>query len=426
MRDNTIAVSCHRIGKRYRLGSAARYATLRETITGAPARIVARARARREQPRGADPPGTLWALRDVSFDIAAGESVAIIGRNGAGKTTLLKILSRITPPTIGDGVVHGRIGSLLEVGTGFHPELTGRENVFLNGAILGMRQRAIAARFDEIIDFAGVEAFVDTPVKRFSAGMYLRLAFSVAAHLEPDVLVIDEILSVGDLEFQRKCMGKVGEVGRSGRTVLFVSHNLGLVKELCTRGIVLDAGRLIADAPITEAIASYLRTADPEADASDLTRHPRRPAAMQPILRRAVIRNESGTAVSVFTQRDQVVVDIEYDASGQTIAGVGIILETSDGVRVGNVNTYMSQSPPYRLPSAGRVRFLLEGSQLVPDQYFISVSVGASRDEILDRIERVVAFTVFPADIYGSGYMMSRDDGLSVFRASARVETLHP
>ena len=200
----------------------------------------------------------IWALKDVSFTVEQGEVLGIIGRNGAGKSTLLKILSRVTAPTSGVVRVRGRVASLLEVGTGFHPELTGRENIYLNGAILGMSRREIAARFDEIVDFSGVEQFIDTPVKRYSSGMYVRLAFAVAAHLEPEILVVDEVLAVGDAEFQKKCLGKMGEVAKEGRTVLFVSHNMGSVSALCKNGIVLQGGKLEGFYPVNEAINSYI------------------------------------------------------------------------------------------------------------------------------------------------------------------------
>jgi lipopolysaccharide transport system ATP-binding protein len=201
----------------------------------------------------------LWALRDLSLTIEAGEVVGLIGHNGAGKTTLLKILSRITEPTTGYAEVCGRVGSLLEVGTGFHPELTGRENIFLNGAILGMRRTEIRRRFDEIVEFSELERFLDTPVKRYSSGMSVRLAFAVAAHLEPEVLLVDEVLAVGDAAFQRKSLGKMGEVAKEGRTVLFVSHNLAIIQAMCERGILLERGSVIADAPVGETIARYLR-----------------------------------------------------------------------------------------------------------------------------------------------------------------------
>lgn len=246
------AIRASGVSKRYKLGVREPYVTLREAIV----RSV-RGLTRRGEP-GADT--ALWALKDVSFEVQPGEVVGVIGRNGAGKSTLLKILSRITEPTEGTVDLYGRVGSLLEVGTGFHPELSGRENVFLNGAILGMKRREIVAKFDEIVAFAGVERFVDTPVKHYSSGMYMRLAFAVAANLEPDVLVVDEVLAVGDAEFQRKCLGKMSEVARGGRTVLFVSHNMAAIEQLCSRAILLDGGALSLDADVRSVLEAYTRS----------------------------------------------------------------------------------------------------------------------------------------------------------------------
>ena len=239
------------VSKQYRIGSSGpAYQTLRESLTSAIRKPF------RANSRGAH--ATIWALKDVSFEVAAGEVVGIIGRNGAGKSTLLKVLSRITEPTSGRVELFGRVGSLLEVGTGFHPELTARENIYLNGAILGMRREEIKRKFDEIVAFSEVEKFIDTPVKHFSSGMYVRLAFAVAAHLEPEILIVDEVLSVGDAPFQKKCLGKMGEVARAGRTVLFVSHNLGAVTQLCSRGIILKHGKTVFDGTSSDAVTTYV------------------------------------------------------------------------------------------------------------------------------------------------------------------------
>lgn len=254
---STLAVRAEGLGKQYAIGRSAgpakfRYSTLRESLLTS-LRQIGR--------RSATPPPTFWALRDVSFEVKTGEVVGIIGRNGAGKSTLLKILSRITEPTTGQAEVFGRVGSLLEVGTGFHPELTGRENVFLNGAILGMPRRDIARKFDEIVAFAEIGDFLDTAVRHYSSGMYMRLAFSVAAHLEPDVLVVDEVLAVGDVAFQQKCLGKMEQVSSEGRTVLFVSHNMAAITRLCSRALLLDQGHIVADGTSTEVVGAYLQGA---------------------------------------------------------------------------------------------------------------------------------------------------------------------
>ena len=258
--DSHIAVRVERLGKRYRIGAKQEpYRTLRETLAGAAAAPFRALRSLGSANGRGRRPDEIWALEDVSFEVRRGEAVGVIGRNGAGKSTLLKILSRITEPSAGYADIGGRVGSLLEVGTGFHPELTGRENVFLNGAILGMRRAEIARKFDEIVSFAEVERFIDTPVKHYSSGMYLRLAFSVAAHLEPEILLVDEVLAVGDMAFQQKCLGKMEDVTAEGRTVLFVSHNLGAVKELCQTSVVLKDGAVAFRGTAVEGVAFYSR-----------------------------------------------------------------------------------------------------------------------------------------------------------------------
>lgn len=253
------AIIAEGLSKRYRIGQGTGYKTLRESISSCVRSNWRRCTGR--APSGpASQEATVWALDDVSFQVSHGEVVGVIGRNGAGKSTLLKVLSRITEPTLGRAVVDGRVGSLLEVGTGFHPELTGRENLFLNGAILGMKRREIERKFDEIVAFAEIERFIDTPVKRYSSGMYMRLAFAVAAHLEPEILVVDEVLAVGDVSFQRKCLAKMESVGHQGRTVLFVSHNLPAITRLCHRALLLDNGRLVHDGSAPDVVRAYLKS----------------------------------------------------------------------------------------------------------------------------------------------------------------------
>ena len=247
------SVEVNHLSKRYRIGvSTKQYNTLRETITG----LIHNPKERIYQKM--DENNSFWALKDVNFTVEEGKAIGIIGRNGAGKSTLLKILSRVTEPTEGTALIRGRVGSLLEVGTGFHPELTGRENIYLNGAILGMKRSEIEKKMDEIIAFSEVEKFVDTPVKRYSSGMYLRLAFAVAAHLDPEILVVDEVLAVGDAEFQRKCLGKMSDVANQGRTVLFVSHNMSAIMRLTEQTVVLERGKVVMHAPTSEAVDYYL------------------------------------------------------------------------------------------------------------------------------------------------------------------------
>jgi lipopolysaccharide transport system ATP-binding protein len=247
------AIEAQGLSKRYRLGELqAAYGTLRESLSHAAKRLTQREHRHHHS--------EIWALEDVSFHVEEGEVLGVIGRNGAGKSTLLKVLTRITTPTAGRAEIRGRVGSLLEVGTGFHPELTGRENVYLNGAILGMKRREIQKKLPEIVEFAGVETFLDTPVKRYSSGMYVRLAFSVAAHLEPEILLVDEVLAVGDAEFQARSLGRMEDFGSSGRTVLFVSHNMQSIAQLCDRAILLDGGHVVRDGPSEEVVAQYLQT----------------------------------------------------------------------------------------------------------------------------------------------------------------------
>src|SRR5258705_6803980 len=268
-----IAIRCEGLSKRYRIGQQARYKGLRDVIADAAAAPFRRLRSAMSNGNGSsihnpqsEIRNSFWALQDVSFEVKRGEVVGIIGRNGAGKSTLLKILSRITKPTLGHAEIHGRVGSLVEVGTVFHPELTGRENIYLNAAILGMRKTEVKRKFDEIVAFAEVEKFIDAPVKRYSSGMYVRLAFAVAAHMETEVLLVDEVLAVGDGAFQKKCVGKIGEVAHEGRTVLFVSHNLPAVRNLCSKGLALSEGQVLFEGDIETCVSKY------EGDGSAMSR----------------------------------------------------------------------------------------------------------------------------------------------------------
>jgi len=256
---SNVAISVEGLGKRYQIGTGPKepYGSLRDSLARAAKAPINRLR---RSDRADSAAQDYWALKDVSFEVKHGEAVGIIGRNGAGKSTLLKVLSRITEPTTGQAVVHGRVGSLLEVGTGFHPELTGRENIYLNGAVMGMSRSDIKRHFDEIVDFAGVETYLDTPVKRYSSGMYMRLAFAVAAHLEPEILVVDEVLAVGDAGFQRKCLGKMQDVSAAGRAVIFVSHQMQTIEHLCSKAIMLDGGRLAFEGDTRNAIKRHLES----------------------------------------------------------------------------------------------------------------------------------------------------------------------
>lgn len=296
------------LSKEYRIGAReAAYSTFRESLVGA-----MRAPLNRLRRNGSSAEETIWALKDIGFEVLPGEAVGIIGRNGAGKSTLLKILSRITEPTGGKVELYGRVGSLLEVGTGFHPELTGRENIYLNGAILGMRKAEIDSKFDEIVAFAEIEKFLDTPVKRYSSGMYVRLAFAVAAHLNPEILIIDEVLAVGDSAFQKKCLGKMKDVATEGRTVLFVSHNMAAVQRLCTRAILLEDGKVVQDGPVQQVVLKYLDSGIQQRGErrwNDLTRAPG-----DEVVRLRAVRalNLSGQVADSFNTTQAFVVVLEF------------------------------------------------------------------------------------------------------------------
>jgi len=327
----TTSIRVEHLSKRFRIGLAPqRYQTLSENLTRflkAPLR-----RIRWVQTPDQDAEDTIWALRDVSFDVQEGQVLGIIGRNGAGKSTLLKILSRITEPTEGSVHIRGRVGSLLEVGTGFHPELTGRENIYLNGAILGMKRSEIEAKFDEIVDFSEVEQFIDTPVKRYSSGMYLRLAFAVAAHLEPEILVVDEVLAVGDAEFQKKCLGKMGDVAQQGRTVLFVSHNMSAILRLTRECLVLEKGRLTLRAPSAEAVDFYLSAGNTNAGERvwEESEIPLRAAPFRPLALR--VRDSRGQVHDTLRSTEAFSIEIEYSLSAPiTGLRIGFYLSTTRG-----------------------------------------------------------------------------------------------
>lgn len=315
---SNIAIQVRGIGKEYHIGGAPqKYPTLRDRIASAATAPFRRAKklltGHAYGAAGLDE--TFWALRDVSFDVHRGEAVGLIGRNGAGKTTLLKVLSRITDPTEGFADVYGRVGSLLEVGTGFHPELTGRENIYLNGAILGMRKVEIERKFDAIVDFSEIEKFINTPVKYYSTGMYVRLAFAVAAHMEAEILLIDEVLSVGDVEFQRKCLGKIGEVADSGRTVLFVSHSMPTVARLCERVILLDQGGIIEDGPSASVVHAYLSSGIGQTAIREWDDPKRAPGNDVARLRSVRVMNDRGEVAESIDIRTPVRIEQEFEVT---------------------------------------------------------------------------------------------------------------
>jgi lipopolysaccharide transport system ATP-binding protein len=331
-----IAVRVENLGKLYRIGQIVGYGTLRESLTNAVSAPFRRLRSARHEPSATSPqPNFIWALKDVSFEVKRGEAVGIIGRNGSGKTTILKILSRITAPTEGYAEVHGRVGSLLEVGTGFHPELTGRENIYLNGAVIGMKKAEVDRKFDEIVAFSNIEKFLDTPVKRYSSGMYVRLAFAVAAHLDPEVLIVDEVLAVGDAAFQKKCLGRIEGATKEGRTVLFVSHNMAPVKRLCKRAICLDEGKVQMIGATEDVVASYLLIGT-EAEGERRWENLGEAPGNERIRLRAVrVVDSTGRISTTLDIRMPFCVEIEYDVLLELPKlRVGFRLITADGTVV--------------------------------------------------------------------------------------------
>ena len=310
-----ISIRVDGLGKQYHIGrKLKKFRTLRETLVNTITTPARRARNlfRGQSPDASDADDTIWALRDLSFEIKNGEAVGIIGYNGAGKSTLLKLLSRITEPTEGFAEIRGRVGSLLEVGTGFHLELTGRENTYLNGAILGMKRHEIDARFDEIVAFAEVEKFIDTPVKHYSSGMRLRLGFAVAAHLEPEILLVDEVLAVGDARFQKRCLNKMQDVGEQGRTVLFVSHSMAAITRLCQRAILLESGRVVQDGSATHVVGTYLNSGLGTSAAREWSDLSKAPGDDVVRLRAARVRTEEGDITDVVDIRRPVILEMEY------------------------------------------------------------------------------------------------------------------
>jgi homopolymeric O-antigen transport system ATP-binding protein len=347
--DHDTAIRIDGLGKRYRLGEYTRRGqTLGEKIMALPRGLTRRARdGARHIVRGKTPwedsetpPGTFWALRDIDLEIKRGQAVGIIGRNGAGKSTLLKILSRITVPTKGRMQIRGRVSSLLEIGTGFHEQLTGRENIYLNGSILGMRKVEIDRQFDAIVDFAGVDKFLDTPVKRYSSGMRIRLGFAVAAHLDPEILIVDEVLAVGDAEFQKKCLGKMGDVATEGRTVLFVSHNLQAVKHLCNRGVLLKDGQIQMAGGASEVVEGYLNAVQDRGVITDIPRdmHLKYPPGLE--VHRFELLNSDGEPTNEVCRDEDFTIRLAYKVNDPAKRyHLRLAIRTADGLLAGTVSS---------------------------------------------------------------------------------------
>lgn len=384
------------LGKRYKIGRAAPAArTWTSALQNA---FGAHLRRLRLLSNRGDEDELIWALRDVSFEIQPGEAVGIIGRNGSGKSTLLKILSRVVCPTTGRAVICGRVGSLLEVGTGFHPELTGRENIFLNGAILGMSRAEIRRKFDQIVAFSEIERFLDTPVKRYSSGMYVRLAFAVAAHLDPEILLVDEVLAVGDAAFQKKCLGKMGAVAQEGRTVLFVSHNTLAIEALCQRAFLLEKGRLADVGPTTEVVAGYM------ANLLEKTRGAL-DAGRSRHIRAVRIMTDEGLETECFPLGADITFEIDlFHDPPLEHPRLGIGLTNAAGQRLVTIHTDIQQNERWVLDGARTVRAVWRNNRLAPHRYRVDVALWGRSSEV-ETLPACRTLTILPRDVYGTGVL---------------------
>jgi lipopolysaccharide transport system ATP-binding protein len=401
------AIKIKNISKRYRLGHLRGDRTLREAIVdGASASFLAISsllngkKNTRESGQAVD----LWALQDISFEVMPGELLGLIGRNGAGKSTLLKVLSRITEPTAGRIEIDGRVGSLLEVGTGFNYELTGRENIFLSGAILGMRRAEIQRLFDEIVAFAGVEEFIDTPVKRYSTGMAVRLGFAVAAHLQAEILLIDEVLAVGDFTFQRKCIGKMNEIARgSGRTIVFVSHNMAAIESLCDTCLLLDSGRLIMKGTSQEALARYAADQTINFGATCLVGHPGRRAGSEPVMQSVELYCGDDAVRGLVRMGSPLSIAVTYSAKGPVRPVLGAVVKTIYGTPVFCISDRFCEQLLDCMPtSQAMITCRIDELRLMPATYVVDLYLGDTRDDF-DVINDAISFEVVPADLYGTG-----------------------
>jgi ABC-type polysaccharide/polyol phosphate transport system ATPase subunit len=364
------AIDVEHLSKRYRLGEDQPAGSLREAVTRAVRHIGPRQKGPREE---------IWSLRDVSFDVAEGRALGVIGRNGAGKSTLLKILSRISEPTSGVSRTRGKVAALLEVGTGFHAELTGRENVYLNGAILGLSRKATSRRFDEIVAFSGVERFIDTPIKRYSTGMHLRLAFAVAAHLEPEILVVDEVLAVGDIEFQAKCLGRMSIAQREGRTVVFVSHNLDAIAQLCQQSMWLDGGQIAAIGETTHVIDQYLSAQSLHAASTRHAADPRGRVALDAVM----VRDAAGHATEVFRSDSALTIEIQFTVHAP-VPGLDLSAQLVNGRGAEVLNEAWSDTVTERATQPGEYAARLEIPRILNvGDYFVGVWIGTVFDTFL-------------------------------------------
>jgi lipopolysaccharide transport system ATP-binding protein len=410
-----IVIKAENLGKKYTIGhqtEKASYTSLRDVLMHNARTLWNRTKdlATGKPIIQGDTMEEVWALKDVSFEIKRGEAMGIIGRNGAGKSTLLKILSRITEPTTGRVTIKGRVASLLGVGTGFHPELSGRENIYLNSTILGMSRAEIKRKFDEIVAFAEVEKYLDTPVKRYSSGMYVRLAFAVAAHLEPEILVVDEVLAVGDAQFQKKCLGKMGDVAREGRTVLFVSHNLAAVENLCNNGIVLNKGKLILAGRAEEAIAYYLSSFVEGQNKTELRLREDRKGEGRVCITRIGLEDDRGNESTAFPIGVDVLFKIDYEAS-KPIQNPRVILGIYDFITVGvtRFDTEIAPGLPAVLPKIGTITCLARNVSLTPGRYIVNIAFFGN-NILEDYLVGATYFDIISSDYFRTGKIFNESD----------------
>jgi len=405
-------IKVEQLGKRYRIGVREPYRTIRDSIVRTAAAPWRGLRSRFAGTRPSTDTSEMWALNDVSFEVAPGEVLGVIGRNGAGKSTLLKVLSRITEPTTGRVELYGRVGSLLEVGTGFHPELTGRENIFLSGAIMGMRRAEIARKFDQIVAFAEIDQFVDTPVKRYSSGMYVRLAFAVAAHLDPEILLVDEVLAVGDVAFQKKCLGKMGEVAREGRTVLFVSHNSAAIEALCSACIMFASGRLAGRGTPLDVLSQYVAaSADSGSGEQSLVQHAGRPGHHLPTMTRVELRSVGPRPTGALRMGAPLEIRVSYVAARPLRPVLGAVVKTSYGASVFCASDRFCDQLIRCEPLArGTVVCTIEKLPLMPGNYTIDLYLGDANGDF-DVIYEATSFEVLAADVTGSGRLPPSSSG---------------
>jgi lipopolysaccharide transport system ATP-binding protein len=415
-------IKVENLSKQYRLGATQGYKTFREAIVNITKAPFNRLKQVFGNSHNNDNPmphalsslpspndDLIWALKDVCFDVKQGEVVGVIGRNGAGKSTLLKILSRITEPTKGRVELKGRVGSLLEVGTGFHPELTGHENIYLYGAILGMDRWEVTRKFDEIVAFAGLEKFIDTPVKRYSSGMYMRLAFAVAAHLEPEILLVDEVLAVGDVSFQKKCLGKMGDIAEEGRTVLFVSHNMGALSAMCQKGILIEQGQIVYNGEVKSAIEQYFKKLESSSHLELFERHDRKGSGTSRFTK-LTFENECGQPLNNFRSGQSARFVLDYESNHNSNLHSVKAAISIDHHMYGEIlycDSFTTGDLIQEIPSNGRLVCTVESLPLIPGSYSISVFLKVG-SQIVDWITGAATISVEEDDLYGTGKLPVR------------------